>query len=75
MTCVIAETCIDGKDGTRTRICPVETIWYGDDLPVQSTGFVATDSEFFDDAVTGRVQPGALSPESRTKKDHSVVVA
>lgn len=55
-------------------VCPVEAIWYENDLPPQSTGFVAVNSEFFDDAVTGWDQPGGVSRKIRTEGEHTVVV-
>ena len=102
MTCVIAETCIDMKNGVCTEVrpvdcvceggriyciqpgecvsCalhvsvrPVEAIRYEDDLPPRSTGFVAVNSEFFDDAVRGRGRFGGSSPEFRTGKDRPAV--
>ena len=56
-------------------VCPVEAIWYEDDLPPRSTGFTAVNSEFFDDSVTGWGQPGGASPELRTDEDHPLVAA
>ena len=56
-------------------VCPVEAIWYEDDLPPSSSGFIAVNSEFFDDSVTGWGEPGGLGPELRTDKDHPAVAA
>ena len=46
-----------------------------DDLPPGSTGFTAVNAEFFGDAVTGWGEPGGLSPEFRTDRDHPAVAA
>ena len=46
-----------------------------DDLPPGSTGFTAVNAEFFGDAVTGWGEPGGLSPDFRTDRDHPVVAA
>lgn len=55
-------------------VCPVDAIWYEDDLPAQSAGFITVNAEFFGDTVTGWGQPGGLAPEFRTVRDHPVVV-
>ena len=75
MAFVIAETCIDVKDGVCTEVCPVEAIWDEDDLPAGSERFTAINAEFFHDAVTGWGAPGGLAPEFRTELDHPAVAA
>ena len=73
MYCIQPDECV--SCALCVSVCPVEAIWYGDDLPPQSTGFIAVNSEFFDDAVTGWGERGGLGLELRTDRDHPVAAA
>ena len=53
MTYVIAEPCIDecvdcGACGACEPVCPVEAIFYEDDVPGQWAQFTAGNAKFFD---------------------------
>jgi NAD-dependent dihydropyrimidine dehydrogenase PreA subunit len=48
MTYVITEPCIDLKDKTCVDECPVEAIFYEDDVPEQWAQFTTENVRFFD---------------------------
>jgi hypothetical protein len=48
MTYVIAEPCVDLKDKARIEECPVEAIYYEDDLPDQWSGYTQLNADFFE---------------------------
>ncbi len=81
----VAQPTLEARDAAGERLgatrravlsgCPVEAIWYEDDLPPRSAGFTAVNAEFFGDTVTGWGEPGGLGPDFRTGQDHPVVAA
>jgi ferredoxin len=55
MTYVIGQPCIDVVDRACVEECPVEAIFYEDDLPQQWSAFTADNARFF--AEPGRDTP------------------
>jgi NAD-dependent dihydropyrimidine dehydrogenase PreA subunit len=49
------EECIDC--GACEPVCPVEAIYYEDDLPAELTSYLAENAAFFSDALPGRGEP------------------
>ncbi len=54
-------------------VCPVEAIFYEDDVPDEWRGFTPWNAEFFD--VTGLGSPGGAAPLGNIGKDHPEVAA
>lgn len=54
-------------------VCPVDAILYEENLPKEWQQFTRINAEFFDEDVTGWGQPGGLTDEFRTDKDHPIV--
>ncbi|MEX0869708.1 MAG: ferredoxin [Nitriliruptoraceae bacterium] len=50
--------------------CPVEAIFYADDVPDEWKSFTSVNAEFFDDSVTALGAPGGASDIGPTKVDH-----
>jgi len=55
--------------------CPVEAIFYEDDIPDEWKQFTAINAEFFGDAVTGLGDPGGAAQVGPQPKDHPVVAS
>ena len=53
--------------------CPVEAIFYEDDIPDEWKQFTAINAEFFSDAVTGLGDPGGAAQVGPQPKDHPLV--
>jgi NAD-dependent dihydropyrimidine dehydrogenase PreA subunit len=60
--------CIDC--GACEPACPVEAIFYDDDLPDEWGQFKAINASFFADEVTGLGDPGGASSVGKTSVDH-----
>ena len=63
------DECVDC--GACEPVCPVEAIYYEDDVPAQWKEFTAANSEFFD----GVGSPGGAAKHGLIDKDHSIVSA
>lgn len=55
--------------------CPVEAIFYEDDIPDEWKQFTAINAEFFGDAVTGLGDPGGAAQVGPQPKDHPAVAS
>ena len=55
--------------------CPVEAIFYADDVPAEWSDFTAWNAEFFSGEVTGLGDPGGASEVGSTGADHPKVAA
>ncbi len=62
------DECVDC--GACEPVCPVEAIYYEDDVPSQWQGFKGYNSEFFNELGS----PGGASKVGPTGKDHPVVL-
>ena len=67
MTHIIALPSVDC--GASEPVCPVEAIYYEDDLPRQWAEYYRANVEFFDDIGT----PGGATKMGLIPKDHEVV--
>jgi ferredoxin len=67
------EECIDC--GACEPVCPVEAIFYEDDVPDEWQEFTPINAEFFEDDVTGLGSPGGAAAVGATDKDHPKVEA
>ena len=47
VTYVIAQPCIGLKDGSCVEVCPVEAIFFEDDLPEEWTNFLLVNKQYF----------------------------
>ena len=47
MTYVIAQPCIGVKDASCVEVCPVEAIFFEDDLPEQWNSFLQLNQAYF----------------------------
>ncbi len=63
------DECVDC--GACEPVCPVEAIYYEDDLPAPSKNYTAINSEFFVELGS----PGGASKVGLTDSDHAEVVA
>jgi NAD-dependent dihydropyrimidine dehydrogenase PreA subunit len=63
------DECVDC--GACEPVCPVEAIFYEDDLPGSLAGYQAVNAEFF----AGLGSPGSAAKAGRTGRDHPVVAA
>lgn len=63
------DECVDC--GACEPVCPVEAIYYEDDVPEQSTAFVAVNAEIFREVGS----PGGASRLGPMGKDHPLVEA
>ena len=54
MTYVIAQPCIGVKDGSCVEVCPVEAIFFEDDLPEEWTNFLLVNKQYFAKAAAER---------------------
>src|SRR5665811_2562511 len=66
------DECVDC--GACEPVCPVEAIFYEDDVPSQWTDYTPANVEFFGD-VTGLGSPGGASKVGLVAKDHPLVTA
>ena len=85
MTYVIAQPCVDLKDkacveecpdecvdcGACEPVCPVEAIFYEDDVPEQWKDYTAANAEFFDELGS----PGGAAKHGLIAKDAAIVSA
>ena len=55
--------------------CPVEAIFYADDVPAEWSDFTAWNAEFFQESVTGLGDPGGAAAVGATGADHPKVAA
>ena len=69
MTYVIALPCVDVKDRACIDECPVEAIYYEDDLPEQWSDYYKANVEFFEEVGS----PGGAAKVGVIHKDHPVV--
>jgi NAD-dependent dihydropyrimidine dehydrogenase PreA subunit len=53
--------------------CPVEAIFYADDVPPEWSEFTAWNAEFFNDDMTGLGSPGGAGEVGATGVDHPKV--
>ena len=65
--------CIDC--GACEPACPVEAIFYADDVPSEWSDFTAWNAEFFTDQVTGMGDPGGAAAVGAADADHPKVAA
>ena len=71
MTYIIAQPCVDLLDKSCIEECPVEAIFYEDDVPDQWKDFYKANVEFFEDLGS----PGGAAKVGKINKDHPVVAA
>lgn len=69
MLYINADECVDC--GACEPVCPVEAIFYEDDVPEDQQDFIAANTEFFDDLGT----PGGAARLGPVNSDHPVVLA
>ncbi len=67
------EECIDC--GACEPVCPVEAIFYEDDVPDEWAEFTPINAEYFSDDVTGLGSPGGAASVGASGKDHPKVAA
>jgi ferredoxin len=67
------EECIDC--GACEPVCPVEAIFYEDDVPHEWEQFTAINAEFFTEAVTGLGSPGGAATVGASPTDHPTVAS
>jgi ferredoxin len=65
--------CIDC--GACEPVCPVEAIFYEDDVPDEWQQFTPINAEFFEDSVTGLGSPGGAAAVGAVAQDHPTVAA
>ncbi len=53
--------------------CPVEAIFYADDVPAEWSEFTAINAAFFEPEVTGLGSPGGAGEVGQTRVDHPKV--
>ncbi len=75
MTYTIAEPCIDVKDKACIEECPVEAIFYEDDVPDEWKEFTPINAVYFDEEVTGLGSPGGAAKVGASGVDHPKVAA
>lgn len=69
MLYINADECVDC--GACEPVCPVEAIFYEDDVPADQQDFIAANTEFFDDLGT----PGGAARLGPVNSDHPVILA
>ena len=67
------EECVDC--GACEPACPVEAIFYEDDVPAEWKEFHPVNVEFFEDSVTGLGSPGGAAKVGLVPKDHPKVAS
>jgi ferredoxin len=65
------DECVDC--GACEPVCPVEAIYYEDDVPEQWTDYYTANVEFFSEVGIG--SPGGASKVGVVKGDHSLILA
>ena len=65
--------CIDC--GACEPVCPVEAIFYEDDVPDEWTEFTKVNADYFEDEVTGLGSPGGAAAVGASGKDHPTIVS
>lgn len=71
MTYVVALPCVDVKDRSCIEECPVEAIYYEDDLPQKWADYYQANVEFF----TEIGSPGGAAKSGVFAKDHPLIAA
>ena len=71
MTYVIAEPCVDVLDKACIEECPVEAIFYEDDLPDKWREYTQANVDFFNELGS----PGGASKVGKTANDPAFVMA
>ena len=71
MTYVIALPCVDVKDRACIDECPVEAIYYEDDLPEEWADYHAANVEFFSELGN----PGGAAKVGPQPYDHPLIAA
>ena len=69
MTYVIAEPCVDIKDKACIEECPVESIYYEDDVPAEYSEYSQINADFFADLGS----PGGAAKIGMTENDPAAV--
>ncbi len=67
------DECIDC--GACEPACPVEAIFYADDVPEEWAGFSKVNAEYFSSEVTGIGAPGGAGSVGPSGADHPTVAA
>ena len=67
------EECIDCA--ACEPVCPVEAIFYEDDVPDEWKPFIAINAEWFGEAVTGLGDPGGAAMVGPQPTDHPTVAS
>ena len=79
MTYVIAEPCVDVMDRACVEECPVEAIFYEDDLPVEWVPYPTENAAFFEEPLPGQVSalgsPGGARKVGRLGVDTPMVTS
>ena len=65
--------CIDC--GACEPVCPVDAIYWVEELPTELSHFTSVNAEFFGDEVTGWGDPGGAYYTGSTTLDHPVVAS
>jgi ferredoxin len=65
------EECIDC--GACEPVCPVEAIFYEDDVPEEWAEFTPINAEYFEDSHAGVGSPGGAAGVGSSEKDHSKI--
>ena len=71
MTYIIAQPCVDVKDKSCIEECPVEAIYYEDDVPSQWKNYSEVNTKFFVEIGS----PGGAAKLGPVGKDHEIVAA
>ena len=71
MTYIIAQPCVDVKDKSCIEECPVEAIYYEDDVPGEWKQYGSFANEFFQDLGS----PGGAAKVGATGKDAAEIQA
>ena len=71
MTYIIAQPCVDVKDKSCIEECPVEAIYYEDDVPSQWKQYSEVNTKFFVEIGS----PGGAAKLGAIGKDHQIVAA
>lgn len=62
------DECVDC--GACEPVCPVEAIYYEDDVPAQYSEYTAVNAEFFDELGS----PGGAAKVGKVRKDHPILL-
>jgi ferredoxin len=69
VTYIITQSCVDVLDRTCIGECPVDAIYFEDDLPGESNDYRRVNVEFF----THLGSPGGASGTGKIHSDHPIV--